>query len=105
MTALTTRFRGAGPLQTGRLLPANRETGRRDRATPGGQAGGLLLDRRAALEPLAREVLGEAVVGGAGVRLHPLEARDARGDLRDCPVRVARQPLPGHRLEDRKSVV
>ena len=42
------------------------------------------LDRLAHVEIVARKILPQPVVRGAGMRLHALEARDARGHLRDA---------------------
>src|SRR5437763_11641100 len=53
-----------------------------------------------AVELLFGEVLAEPLVRGARVRLHALEARDARGERREVAVRLARHALPGEHLEE-----
>src|SRR5688572_10390492 len=57
-------------------------------------------DRLAQLEALLGEVAREPLVGGARVRLHPFEPRDARGRLPDRQVGGARHALPGHSLDE-----
>src|SRR5437764_1008787 len=53
-----------------------------------------------AVELLLGEVFAEPLVRGARVRLHALEARDARGERREVAVRLARHALPGEHLEE-----
>src|SRR5207248_1613864 len=53
-----------------------------------------------AVELLLGEVFAEPLVRGARMRLHALEARDARSERREVAVRLARHALPGEHLEE-----
>src|SRR6185312_6417662 len=63
-------------------------------------AGISSFDLRAALEALVRKIFGQAIVGGACMRLHAFETRDACGDLSDVAIGLPRHPLPGDGLQE-----
>ena len=82
-----------------RCQSSRRSPGRRVR--PGRSAPARSrLDARAELEALAGKILCEPIVGGARVRFHSFQPRDARGGGAMVVVRRARHALPRHRLDE-----
>jgi hypothetical protein len=57
----------------------------------------LCLDGRTHVDLLVREILAQAIVGGARMRLHAFEARNARRYLRDLLTGIPVHALPRER--------